>query len=95
MRALFRKTGITMIDGLLKEGAAGHPVDQWRSQARYTTALRDLNKRLGVRGDAVDQTTLANNPEYYSGLRAAYDDHLGGLGSTATERAPKVVSVAK
>ncbi len=95
MRALFRKTGVLMIENLLLKEAANHPVDMWRSQARYTMNLRDLNKRLGVNGDVVDQTALANNPEYYSGLKAAYDDHLGGRGSTAVEKAPKVVSVAK
>lgn len=94
MRALFRKVGVRMIGNLLKEAAA-HPIDEWRNQARYTTALQGLNKRLGLRGDAVDQGALANNPEYYTGLKAAYDEHLGGLGSTAAERAPKVVSVAK
>ncbi len=95
MCALFRKIGVRVIDSLLKEAAAGHPIDDWRNQARYTMALRDLNKRLGVRGDTVSQESLAGNPEYFSGLKAAYDEHLGGLGSSAAERAPKVVSVAK
>lgn len=94
MRARFRKVGVRMISNLLKEAAA-HPIDGWRNQARYTMSLRDLNKRLGLDGDTVQEEALANNPAYYTGLKAAYNEHLGGLGSTAVERAPKVVSVAK
>jgi hypothetical protein len=83
-----------MIEGLLEKEAA-HPLEEMRNQARYTMALRELNQRLGLPGDAIDPAALANNPEYFAGLRAAHDQHLGGLGSTAAERAPKVVSVAK
>ena len=86
-----------MIDDLVKEAAAAHPVDAWRNQARYTTALGTLNQQFGSKGPGgVDQSLLANNPEYYSGLRTAYDDYLAsGSKSTAAEKAPKVISVAK
>ena len=94
MRALFRKVGVHIIESLLKEAA--HPIEEMRNQARYTMALRELNGRLGLPGgDVANPEALANNPEYFTGLRAAHDQYLGGLGSTAAEKAPKVVSVAK
>lgn len=92
MHALFRKTGVLMIDSLLKE-AAFLPVQ--RNQAQNAMSLRDLNQRPGAKGDVMSQGMLAKNPSYQKGLEAAYNDHLGGLGSTAVERAPKVISVAK
>jgi len=94
MRALFRKTGVLMIDGLLKE-AADYPTDQWRSQTRYMPPPPNLNEQPGIGRGVIDQIMQASNPEYYEGLEPARDDNLSGLGSTAAERAPKVVSVAK
>lgn len=83
MNATFLKAGVLVVDGLLKEASTQYPVAEQQ------------NPQMRAEGNAIDQSMLANNPEYYSGLKAAYNDYLGGLGSTAAEKAPKVVSVAK
>lgn len=93
-----RQAGISLIDRLVKRaqavGQPQHPIDALRRDAQYTHALQSLNQDMGFAGDDLAMDALANNPEYYNRVKGIYDEYFTPK-QTASEKTPKVVSVAK
>lgn len=87
--------GIAYLERLVKQAYDGHPIDQARGGAQFQNALQALNAQYGLQGGEMDTGALANMPEYYKGVRSAYDQHMVGSKPTASEVQPRVVSVAK
>ena len=85
--------GISFVERLMKTAYANHPVDQARSEGLFQNALQALNVQHGLEGSDMNYSALADKPEYYNGVRSAYDQHHKK--PSATETQPKVVSVAK
>jgi hypothetical protein len=83
-----------MIEGLLKTGEL-HPIDQMRNQYLFNQGVSDLNQQHGAEvSPEMDQQLLMDNPEYLGALKGLYDKYMH-TNPPASEKAPRVVSVAK
>jgi len=94
-RQLYRRFGVGLIEELTKE--AFHPMDMMRNQHLYAREMDQLHKGMGVEGPGhggIHADSLMDNPEYFEKVKSLYSKYMMP-NQTASEEAPKVVSVAK
>jgi hypothetical protein len=92
-----------MVEELLKTGQL-HPMEQMRDQYLFAQNLAALNQRYGIEAPEtapggftspnMQPQLMAENPEYMQEAKGLYDKYVH-TNPPASEKAPRVVSVAK